>query len=479
MAIHQSILLKYYKRKEIQEALVQHAQQKEVGVRYDEAFGKRPDILLFPREVINLALQNATSFHASEELWDNPLALVSNLPRKNLDELRVGWDLVLDIDCKILDYSKIAADLILKFLQYTAVKDLSVKFSGNKGFHIGIPFDAFPKNIGTTATKDLFPEAPKKIAWYVKENIKEELGRKIMEFENGNISAIKEKTGLHQEDIVRYQRNEFGDSIAKLNVEKFLAIDTILLSSRHLYRMPYSLHEKSGLASIPLNPGKVMEFVKETARPEGVILSPFTFLNRAVQGETARQLLLQALDFDVKTEVKEYRKEAKRFEEIVLESPIKEEFFPPCMQKILAGLDDGRKRGVFCLMNYLGKIGWSKAEIEEYLKKWNAEKNREPLREVYIKGQLRLFKPGDKLPPNCDNEAYYKDMGVHCNAEWCSRLKNPVNYTLSRWKRQLRDRQEEEEKEQRKGRKKKAEQGERTEQAEKSSTPGAQQIQRS
>ena len=62
-------------------------------------------------------------------------------------------------------------------------------------------------------------------------------------------------------------------------------------------------------------------------------------------------------------------------------------------------------------MNYLGKIGWSKPEIEVFLKSWNA-KNKEPLREVYIKGQPHSFKAGDKLPPNCNNEAYYKGMGI-------------------------------------------------------------------
>ena len=45
-------------------------------------------------------------------------------------------------------------------------------------------------------------------------------------------------------------------TMSKLDVEKFLEIDTVLISSRHLYRMPYSLHEKSGLVSLPINPGK-------------------------------------------------------------------------------------------------------------------------------------------------------------------------------------------------------------------------------
>ena len=440
--LSKSTTLRFYKRREIQEAIIEHAWQKEIGVRYEEAFGKRPDILMYPREVLELALQNATSFHASEELWQNPLSLSSTNTRKELEELRVGWDLVLDIDCKIMEYSRIAASMIIRFLQYCEVKDLSLKFSGNKGFHIGVPFGAFPKQVGNIFTKDLFPDAPRKIAFYIKENIKEELGKRIMEFEKNNFPAIREKVNLPAEDIIRFEKNSFGDRIPKLNVDRFLEIDTVLLASRHLYRMPYSLHEKSGLVSLPLDPEKVLEFEKPLARPEVVLVPAFTFLDRNVSGESARQLLAQALDFKVRVQ-EERELPKKEYEELKIESPIKEDFFPPCMKAMLRGMEDGKKRAVFCLMNFLGKIGWKEKDIEEYLLRWNREKNKEPLRENYIKSQMQHFKAGDKLPPNCNNDAYYKALGVCCNEEHCTRLKNPVNYTLSKRKRHLREKEEE------------------------------------
>ncbi len=443
--LSKSITLKFYKRKDIQEAIIEHAQNKEVGVRYEEAFGKRPDILMYPQEILELALKNATSFHASEELWDNPLSLASNLSKKELDELRQGWDLVLDIDCKIMEYSRIAAQVIIRFLKYCGVKDISCKFSGNKGFHIGVPFEAFPKQVGNTPTKDLFPDAPRKIAFYIKENIKEELGKRILQFEGNNFAAIKDKVNLPSEDIIRQERNKQGDSIPQLNMDKFLEIDTVLLASRHLYRMPYSLHEKSGLVSLPLDPERVLEFEKPMAKPESILVPPFVFLDRNVSGESARQLLVQALDFKVKTQ-EEREPPSKGYEEFKIESPIKEDFFPPCMKAMLNGMEDGKKRAVFCLMNFLGKLGWNAKDIEEYLLKWNREKNREPLRENYIKSQLQHFKAGEKLPPNCDNEAYYKALGIQCTAGHCSKVKNPVNYTLYRWKRHLREKEEEESK---------------------------------
>jgi hypothetical protein len=433
-----STLLKFYKRKEIQQALVEHAQNKEIGMRYSEYFGKRPDILAYPRDVMELALNNLTSLHASEELWSNPLALNSSLSRKEMDELRIGWDLVLDIDCKIMEYSRISANLIIKFLKYCGVDDVSVKFSGNKGFHIGVPFEAFPKRVGNLMTKDLFPEAPRKIASYIKEHIKDELGRQILEFEGNNIGVIKDKVGLPQEDVIRYENNEYGDKVSKLSVDKFLEIDTILLASRHLYRMPYSLHEKSGLVSLPLDPNKVLDFEKPMANPENIVTSKWTFMNRNVTGESGRNLLLQAMDFEVNIDEREYENGGKKqFEEVVIESPIKEDFFPECMKKIMGGMEDGRKRSVFIMMNFLGKLGWSKRDIESFLYKWNKDKNREPLREVFIKGQMNHFTPGAKLPPNCENEGYYLNLGIKCGN--CKRFKNPVNYSLWRWRRHLRD----------------------------------------
>ncbi len=435
--LDKGVCVRFYKRKDIQDAIIAHAKNKEIGMRYNDSFGKRPDILSYPKEILELSLRGVTSFHASEELWDNPLELESNKSKKELDQLRSGWDLVLDIDCKFVDYSKIAANLIIQFLKYCGVKDISCKFSGNKGFHIGVPFEAFPKKVGEIETKDLFPDAAKRIAYYIKENIKTELGKKILEFEEGDIAKIKEKVNLSQEEVTRYDINEHGDKVAKLNVDHFLEIDTVLISSRHLYRMPYSLHEKSGLVSLPIDPEKVMGFQKDMAKPDIILMPRFIFLDRNVSGESARQLLVQALDFDVKLE-EEKEPAKKEYDELKLTCPIKEDFFPPCLKLMLQGIGDGKKRGVFILMNYLGKIGWNKEEIEAYLKKWNAQ-NQEPLREVYIKGQLHGFKAGDKLPPNCSNEAYYRGIGICKPDSFCPRIKNPVNYTILKWKRHLQD----------------------------------------
>src|SRR3989339_2258708 len=101
--------LRHYSRKEIQKALVEQAKDKEIGVRYRETFGKRPDTLQFESDIFEFARKGATSFHLSEETWVNPLNLSTGLTKKQLDDQRKGWDFIIDIDCPYWEYSKLTA----------------------------------------------------------------------------------------------------------------------------------------------------------------------------------------------------------------------------------------------------------------------------------------------------------------------------------------------------------------------------------
>ncbi|HIJ10419.1 TPA: hypothetical protein HA278_00045 [Candidatus Woesearchaeota archaeon] len=449
------VTLKFYKRHDIQDAIIEHARDKEVGTRFGTGFGKRPSILVYPREVLELAKRGMTSLHISEEIWENPLAISSDMPRKELESLRKGWDLILDIDCAIFEYSRICASLVVQFLQYCGVKDISAKFSGNKGFHIAVPFEAFPSQVGETKIEEMFPDAARKIATYITKNIEEELAKQILACENNSLNTIIEKVNLPFEEIIKYEEKE-GGKIPILQVEKFLEIDTILISSRHLYRMPYSLHEKSGLVSVPVDPTKVGEFEKHMARPE-VVTTDVPFLSREVSGDSARRLLAQALDYDVMLQALREKEEEKKFQEVELTEAVPEELFPPCMRNMQKGMEDGKKRAIFCAMNFLGKIGWNKLQVEKYLRDWN-KTNPDPLREVYLRGQLHSFTPGAKLPPNCSNEGYYKDLGICTPDGICRGIKNPVNYTLRRWKQFEFQREQEEKQAKREEKKKEREQ---------------------
>ncbi|MFT4261716.1 MAG: hypothetical protein ACMXX9_04765, partial [Candidatus Woesearchaeota archaeon] len=134
--------LSYYKRLEIRKELVKYAKDKEIAIRYKEYFGKRPDILAYESDVLELAKKKATSFHCSEELWSNPLSLRSDIKTKEMDDLRIGWDLILDIDCAHFIYSKLAAYLVVEILKEENIKGITCKFSGNKGFHVAVPWES-------------------------------------------------------------------------------------------------------------------------------------------------------------------------------------------------------------------------------------------------------------------------------------------------------------------------------------------------
>ena len=431
-----NVSLSHYKRADIQEEIIANSRDREVAARFNEQFGKRPDVLRHASDILELAKQGATSFHASEELWKNPLQLDPSMRRQELDDLRVGWDLIIDIDCAVFDYSKIAADLVIKALKFHKIKSISCKFSGNKGFHIGVPYEAFPERIKNEDIKNLFPDAPRKIALYIKHMILPEFGDAILKLE-GDISKVLEKTGKKASEVLYEERG-----VKKFNPDSILQMDTLLISPRHLYRMPYSLHEKSGLVSIPLNPEKVMMFKKEFALPDKARISSHKFLDRTnAEREEAKRLFVEALDFHVKEDDKAESKSEKEFEGPA--SALPEELFPPCIKTILNGLEDGRKRALFILVNYFTSIGWDYEMIEKKLKEWN-NKNREPLKEVYLIGQVRYHKQQRKkiLPPNCpkrennvvlvNQQNYYTDLRVCSPDSFCSRIKNPAQYTTKK-----------------------------------------------
>lgn len=441
--LSQTIL--FYKRPEIQNEIVLAAENKEIAIKFgDKGFGKRPDVLKFPQDVMEFALKGATSFHASEELWLNPLQISTSMKPKELNDLRIGWDLVIDIDCAELDYSALAAELVIEALKYHDIKSISCKFSGNHGYHIGVPFESFPEVVAGQDSRLLFPKMPKAIALYIKSMIEEPLAQRIIEFEQGNISAIERKTGKIKEELVKDPDAEE----LELNVESFLEIDTILISPRHLYRMPYSFNEKSGLVSVPIDPYNIKAFTKKMAKPENVQVSKFKFLDRTqTLPNEANKLSVQALDYiskgDIEKRINEETKQAykqvqndvQQYEEQVEKIP--EELFPPCIHLIKKGMDDGKKRGLFVLVNFLTSVGWNYEDIEEWLSIWNQnnEERGEALRETIVKGQVRYHKSQKKkiLPPNCDNSNYYLSIGnsnrIVCQPDnFCKKIKNPVQY---------------------------------------------------
>lgn len=501
MAIPKSTLLTYYKRSDIQEAIVESAADLEVATKFDFGFSKRPDIFSYPNEVLQLAKKGATSFHFSEERWANPMMLGPTLKKKDMEDLRIGWDLVFDIDCPWWEFSKLSAKLILQALYDHGIhKSASIKFSGNKGFHIAVPFESFPKEINGIPTQRLFPEAARIVALYVVDYIEQKYSFKnnVVDFDgqkysindimkitekpykdlvkkvcskcNEKIKENEKKTVfvcsncgtnyesdldflmcekcniLTEKHVVSAKVKDDGVScscgkdsspIERFNILTIVDVDTILISSRHLYRSVYSFNEKSGLVSAPFNPKKIDAFKKEFCKPENAKVSEFKFLDRssAVEEESV-ELFSKAYHAHEKTLQKKVKKENRnqyipnQVDEELLQEEIPKDLFPPCIAFGLAGLEDGKKRFMFLLTNFLSMTGYEYNRIEEELIEWN-KVNPEPLRDTILLGQARYAKQHKKrvLPPNCDNQMYYKDLGICKPDNLCARTKNPVNYS--------------------------------------------------
>ncbi len=402
----------YYSKPDIQKVIFEFSKNREVIPRYYEGFGKRPDTLQYPGDVFELVKKGATSFHCSEEIWEDPLEISTSMNEKQANSLRKGWDLLLDIDSKYLDYSKIMAEAIIKLFKFHRINNYSIKFSGSKGFHIIIPWKAFPEEINQIKTKDKFPEIPRIITNYIIEMTKQELIKKI-----SNLS----KPSKYVKDF---------------QAPKEVMPDLILVSPRHLFRSPYSLHEKTRLASVVIEPEELKDFQPKHADP--LKAKPKNFLPESESGE-ASELLREALDWhkNQNPEDESEKKPGKSFKHVKLKElsiKLSEAHFPPSIRKILKGLRDGRKRALFILINFFRSIGMDKDELEKRINIWN-EKNEVPLKKGYIKSQLSWsYRNKLILPPNYDKD-YYKGIGINPTEEEF-RYKNPVNYTTKKMLRE-------------------------------------------
>ena len=119
----------YYSRPEIQDAIFKFSKDREISPRYFEGFGKRPDSFQYKGDIFSLVKKGATSFHCSEELWENPLEIETGMTPQQQDKIRQGRDLLIDIDCKWIDYSKLAAKAIITSFKQHVIKNIGLKFS--------------------------------------------------------------------------------------------------------------------------------------------------------------------------------------------------------------------------------------------------------------------------------------------------------------------------------------------------------------
>lgn len=427
MAVDFTRVWNWYSRESVQKALLEVAKNREVVSVFKEGnFGKRPDVINYQGDVLQAVANGTVSFHGSVERWNQPMKLDVGMAKQDLDNLRAGWEIFIDPDVPDFEIAKVVTKQVVSALKDHGINNWSVKFTGGKGFHIGIPFESLPEKINLQETRTLYPDLLQKIIEYLKWYMKEQLKEAILEIYTPNI--ISQKIGKPLNDIVNSE-----------GLDPFKVVNMDIFSSRHLFRLPYSLHEKSLLVSFPIKFQNIDSFKKEDAAPERVKVDEKFLVSKGFIHD-AEALVVEALDWASKhaVEVKPIAVEQKKkFEKTKM---IPEEYFPPCMKEILKGRADGRKRSVFILINFLRNMGWNIEQVEKKLTEWN-EKNYPPLRLNYLRSQLRWHFSQDRnlLPPNCDNGNFYKQMGLYdiCDKEVnhaVTNIKNPVNYPFRRLK---------------------------------------------
>lgn len=411
--MHGFQILKYYSQPRVQEGIIEVARDREVvGTLLDGTFAKRPDVLFYKKDIEEKVKQGIVTFHCSVERWSRPLQLSSELNREELDNMRKGWDFLLDIDSKTpgekgIGHAKIAARVVCEFLKDFGVAP-TIKFSGSRGFHIAIAQEAFPEKINFLETKKQYPEIPQAITNFIREKIKDLLLDELIK-EEGGVSALVKTV----------------PSVSELSPYAFVEFEREW-GSRHMFRMPFSLHAKTWLVSLPLQQKELKDFKPECAKPFSLGMKADFLKNK---GGEASELVIQALDWFSKQ--KKYEPTAKPAKKFSTKKLVSETYFPPCIKNILQGLPDGRKRSIFALTTFLQAMNWPEEDVEKALNEWN-KKNKPPLRDNSIRTQLKwhLRQRRKILPANCDSELFYKSIGVCKPDRNCENLKNPVNYAF-------------------------------------------------
>lgn len=438
-------IYEYYSREDVKNFIFEFSKNREVtGVFRSGGFSQRPNVIQYPDDILAMVKTGIIEFHGSLEHWSQPM----NLKSDNQDKLRTGWDLILDIDCKLFEHGKIASEAFIWGLKKHNIKGISIKFTGGTGFHIGIPWRSFPKEVDYKPVAKQYPDLPRTIALYLKYYVNERFERNILK-------------QFSVEDLSHQVNKPIGEIFTEDGIDPFqiVDVDPILISPRHFFRVPYSLNRKTFLVSVPIKPGDLENFKKMDAKPEGLEAKE-GFLDVYETGE-ASMFVMEASDWWArkskaeKDEIKDKEWEKvrnmgyhwikrsdvgkfkrtgprKEFKEIVPES-----LFPPCIKNISAGLPDGRKRSLFIIINFLRSSNWTWEDIEKYIFEWN-EKNKPPLRENLLRSHIRWSRNRNESipPPNCfkddaKEEGYYKDFDVCKPDNRCKSIKNPVTYARS------------------------------------------------
>jgi len=212
----------WYEEPDIQRAVLVQLAGREVWVNAENYASPRPRVVRSPVELLSLIPRNrASSVYGSVESFRDPALLGA----ERLETLRSGWDFVLDIDSSQgIEEAKHCTEAILRLLVSYDIRSARVKFSGRRGFHIMIDGEAFDCFRTKAEFIQAYPTVPLQVARFI-------------------IAALKPSD------------------------RKGVEIDTAIYTPRRLIRVAYSLHHKTGLVSLPIEPSAISQFDPENVKP--------------------------------------------------------------------------------------------------------------------------------------------------------------------------------------------------------------------
>jgi len=245
---------------------------------------------------------------------------------KEIDDLPCFCDyLWFDIDDNNLEKARERAVELMVVLEVTYETEAVIYFSGNKGFHIGVPSEVFGAEPSA-----ILPQVFKRMAGYIA-----------------------------------------GDT----------RIDYSIYEKNRLWRMPVSINRKSGLYKIPLTPEDLAQLdiwtIKELAATK--CTTPATTSSDHKHSEVLTSIYNNLIREIEQSEKKTGTEPGANISKID----------KPCIKKLLEGVETGqRNEAAIRIADYFRKREVNSEDAERRLLEWN-ERNKEQLPESEVKNIVK------------------------------------------------------------------------------------------
>ena len=260
---------------------------------------------------------------------------------KNVDESDLYGDFYLDFD-DIENFEHARRDA-LSALSYIKIvfgipsENLYIYYSGNKGIHIMVP----AKTLGIQPIKEL----------------------------NGVFKMLATSIKMYT---------------------KYKTVDTQVYDNKRLFRIPNTMHEKSGLYKIPITPLELAKATEEEIKTMALTQRPL--FNIDVLSESSRAKI------EFEKVIERYTQYVKDQERDIKNSERKISFVPPCIENILknGAVQGERNITIACLASFYKSYGKSLNETIDLIREWN-DKNAYPTGDTELTRTTRSIYTGGKL----------------------------------------------------------------------------------